>query len=196
RGGIPRPLVAVLAGVLLLGAAGIAAVLLFGGDDEEDEPAGQRGGLVVQGPPSLRVAALAAGCTAQDLPPEGRTHVEGPVQYRSNPPNSGDHDATAAADGAYERSPPVPRLVHSLEHGRIVMWHKPGNAEARKLLLKVGDEDGQHMILVPNTTNMPYEVAATAWGHLLGCTKVDEETADAVRAFRDAYRDKGPEFVP
>ena len=43
---------------------------------------------------------------------------------------------------------------------------------------------------------MPYEVAATAWGHLLGCPKMNDEVFDALRAFRKDYVDKGPEKVP
>ena len=195
RGGVPRVLVGVLAGVLLLGARGSAAVLLFGGDDE-DEPAKQSEEVRLDGPPALVAAARQAGCTSRDLPPEGARHVDGPVRYRSNPPHSGDHDEVAATDGAYETSPPLPRLVHALEHGRIVMWYRPGNDEARKELREVGDEDPRHMILTPNTTNMPYEAAATAWGHVLGCPEMNDDVKDAVREFRDAYRDKGPEFVP
>ncbi len=43
---------------------------------------------------------------------------------------------------------------------------------------------------------MPYEVAATAWGHLLGCPKMNDEVFDALRAFFKDYVDKGPEKVP
>jgi hypothetical protein len=39
-------------------------------------------------------------------------------------------------------------------------------------------------------------VAATAWGHLLGCPEINDQVPAAVRAFRDAYRGKGPELVP
>jgi hypothetical protein len=51
------------------------------------------------------------------------------------------------------------------------------------------------MVLLPND-KMSYEVAATAWGHLIGFDKVTDETFDALRAFRDRYRDQGPEQVP
>jgi hypothetical protein len=43
---------------------------------------------------------------------------------------------------------------------------------------------------------MPYDVAVTAWGHLAGCKKVTDETFDVIRAFRERYRDQGPEQVP
>ena len=196
--GVPRPLVAVLAGVFLLAALGIGAVLLFTGDDDDDEPerSAQPADTRVQGPPALVKAATAAGCTAQDHPSEGRQHVSGMPKYRTNPPTSGPHSPQAAADGAWEVSPPVPALVHALEHGRIVMWHRKGDRRAVEELRKLGDEDSSKMILTPNTTGMPFRVAASAWGHLLGCPELNGNTLDALRAFRDAYRGKGPEFVP
>jgi hypothetical protein len=43
---------------------------------------------------------------------------------------------------------------------------------------------------------MPYEIAATAWGHLLGCPGMNDEVYDALRAFTGDYVDKGPETVP
>ena len=197
--GVPRPLVAVLIGVFVLAALGIGAVVLFTGDDDDggepertEQPAADR----VEGPPALVSAARAAGCTAQNNPPEGRQHVRGTPRYRTNPPTSGPHAPQAAADGAWETSPPVPALVHSLEHGRVIMWHRKGDDEVAKELRKIGDEDSSKMILTPNTTGMPYRVAASAWGHLLGCPELNEEVPDAIRAFRDAYRGKGPEFVP
>ena len=51
------------------------------------------------------------------------------------------------------------------------------------------------MVRLPDR-DMRYDVAATAWGHVLGRTEVTDRTFDALRAFRDRYRDKGPENVP
>jgi hypothetical protein len=189
--GVPRPLVFVLLGVLLLAAAGIAAVLLFtGGEDEEDGPPPR-----VQGPPALVSAATEAGCIARDLEPEGERMVTGQVRYRSNPPHSGDYWEKPASDGIWETAPPMPKIVRSLHMGRIVMWHKPGDDKAYGILREVGDERPKHMLLVPNRS-MPHRLAVTAWGHLLGCSTINGSTAAAVRAFRDAYRDKGPVYEP
>jgi hypothetical protein len=43
---------------------------------------------------------------------------------------------------------------------------------------------------------MPYAVAATAWGQLLGCKTMTPKVYDALRTFRERYIDKGPEQVP
>ena len=193
RPAVPRPLVYVLIGVFVLAALGIGAVLLFTGDDEE----GARPDPGAQGPPALVSAAADAGCLARDLPPEGDRVVsaETRVTYRSDPPHSGDHAEKPASDGIWETAPPMPKIVGALEQGRIVMWHKPGDEKGIRLLREVGDQSPKHMLLVPNAT-MDHRVAATAWGHVLGCPRINGSTAGAVRAFRDAYRDKGPTFEP
>jgi hypothetical protein len=43
--------------------------------------------------------------------------------------------------------------------------------------------------------------AVSAWtgvhnGHILRCNDVNDQTWDAIRAFKEQYRDKAPEFVP
>ena len=58
------------------------------------------------------------------------------------------------------------------------------------------NEDGYHMLLFENSTKMPFAVAATAWDHQLGCKTMNPKVFDALRAFREAYIDKGPEVVP
>src|SRR3954453_7116781 len=57
-------------------------------------------------------------------------------------------------------------------------------------------DDGFHMLLFENTTNMPSAVAATAWGHSLTCPTMNDKVFDALRTFRTAYINKGPETAP
>jgi hypothetical protein len=61
------------------------------------------------------------------------------------------------------------------------------------------------MVLVPDTTDMDYDVAATAWnrkpgrygtGRLLGCRDYSGDVYTALEAFKDAHRGKGPELIP
>ena len=187
-----RLIVAAIVGLLVVGGVIAAVLLLTGGDDKEE-----KADLPVEGPPALVSAARAAECTAVTEPSEGANHVGVPPRYRSNPPHSGDHTLAAAEDGKrYDKQPPIGELVHALEHGRIIMWHKPGDKEVADELLKIGNKDAEHMILTPNETGMEYEAAATAWTHLLGCPEWNDKVPAAIEAFRDAYRDKGPELVP
>jgi hypothetical protein len=143
-------------------------------------------------------AAQQAGCEIRDFPrKEGDGSTAGDVKYRSDPPHSGTHAPDPAQPGAYAADPPSEEeVVHSLRHGRIAIWFSDdlpdGDRDDLKALL---DEDPSHMLLLPDET-MPYAVAATAWTHRIGCKRMSDQVFDALRAFRDAWRDRGPEFVP
>lgn len=142
-------------------------------------------------------AARAAGCSLRGPAIEGDGHTGDEVAYRTNPPSSGDHQFAAAEDGAYVEAPRTEGLVHSLEHGRIVIWFESSAPPpVRGDLKALFDEDDEHLILTPNETGMPFAVAASAWGRLLGCPETNGRVFDAVRAFRDRYRDQGPERAP
>jgi hypothetical protein len=155
------------------------------------------------GPPSktqlrkLDAAAAAAGCTVTAFPSQGREHTTGHVTYRTNPPTSGPHNPVPAPDRVYTVAPPKENYVHSLEHGRIELQYRPdAPARVRAALRSVYDEFTHHMLLFPNNTGMAFEVAATAWQHRLGCMHFNSRVPDALRRFRDAYRDRAPEQVP
>lgn len=158
--------------------------------------------------PNLEAAADAAGCELRlDLPDEGNQHLSDPdvpsVEYRTNPPTSGDHyagneqGAGALADGAYLDPPAVGRIVHALEHGRVAIQYSPELTEAEQLEIKGVFEDSPGgMLLFPNP-DMPYAVAATAWTHLVGCDEYSgAATLDVLRGFRDEYLGRGPEDFP
>lgn len=57
---------------------------------------------------------------------DGRSHAasEGtPLTYKFNPPTSGDHYASWITKGFYEEPRADGNIVHSLEHGYIVLWY-------------------------------------------------------------------------
>jgi hypothetical protein len=155
-------------------------------------------------PTKLTTDAKAAGCTFSQFKSEGRTHTAGKVTYKTNPPTSGNHNPTPAQDGIYRagNTPPKENFVHSLEHGRIEFQYKPGAsaADVAKLRALAGeplnDTPGYHMLMFENNTNMPTEFAATAWTKSIACGTLTAQAIDAMREFRKAYTDKGPEFIP
>lgn len=157
----------------------------------------------------VKEGAAAAGCELKSFRAVSNLHVspgDPPVRYSSNPPTSGKHDPVPAQDGAYSVSPGVQRLVHTLEHGRVIVWFKRDlPAEDRASLKAYFDHDSRLMVLVPDTTDMEYEVAATAWnrkpgrygtGRLLGCRDYSGDVYTALEAFKEANRGKGPELIP
>jgi hypothetical protein len=154
----------------------------------------------------LQAKAQAAGCTVRTFPSEGRTHTTEKVNYKTNPPTSGNHYPTPASDGIYDpgSTPLIGKLVHALEHGRVEYQYKKGSppavrAQLEALIKKPGIDNrpgGYNQLLYENTTNMPYEVAATAWTHMIACPKLSgAKTIDALSAFRDQYTDKAPELI-
>ena len=40
---------------------------------------------------------------------------------------------------------------------------------------------------------MTFKVAATAWGRVIGCSKLDQRVADALRRFAQRYAGRGPD---
>lgn len=199
----------------VLGLAAIVAVVIAltagGGDDDggaqapENAAAGAPTVSYAEDPPAipeasefdLEAAAEAAGCQLEDPANEGADHVETDVQYRANPPTSGNHHPVPTEDGAYTSTPKTENTVHSLEHGRINIQFSPDLPQQQIDQLKaLFDEDSYHVLLYPNGTDMPYQVAATTWDHALLCEEFSPQIFDAIRAFKDQYRDQGPEFVP
>lgn len=204
-------------GLAVLVIVVVAVVLLAGGGDgggggksESSSAVLPEGGSVPERKiEDLSPAAKAAGCTLQSFKGKSREHTDSldeAIKYDSNPPTEGKHFAAPAEDGAYDKAPNAKELVHSLEHGRIVIWFKKSLPEDQRADLKaLFDDDSYQLLLTPDPTRMKYDVAASAWsrepvpngtGRLLACRKFGDETLDALQAFRDEYRGNGPEAIP
>lgn len=189
-----RVKLAAAAAALLVGGILVALALAGQGDPTEFAEGGKAPPQEIE---DLSRAARAANCELRDFPEEGDGQTAEPVSYRSDPPHSGPHHPQAPKDDAYYADPPSDEfLVHALRHGRIVIWFQPDLSDDVKAdLYALFQEDSPHMILAPRDS-MPYEVAATAWTHRLGCDRFVRASFDALRAFRERFRDRGPEFVP
>jgi hypothetical protein len=198
-----RRRIGLLVGGLLALAAVVAVVIALtagGGGKSKPKP------VPAKVDAALQSKAQAAGCTVQTFPSEGRQHVESKVTYKTNPPTSGNHNPTPASDGIYDPggTPPIGKLVHALEHGRVEYQYRKGTPSAVVTQLQTlmkepvnGQGAGFVQLLFQNTTGMPSQVAASAWTHLISCpTFKGAATLDALRAFRSAYLLKGPEFIP
>jgi hypothetical protein len=152
----------------------------------------------------LAADAKAAGCTFQSFPSEGRTHTASTVNYKTNPPTSGNHNPTPAQDGFYRagNTPPKENFVHSLEHGRIEFQYKPDAPATQVAMMRRLAEEplngsaGYHVLFFENNTKMPSEFAATAWTKSITCPQMTTQSIGAMREFRKSYTDKGPEFIP
>jgi Protein of unknown function (DUF3105) len=170
----------------------IAVVALAGGGDDSADTSG------------LAADAKAAGCTFNSYKAEGRNHTSGKVKYKTNPPTSGNHNPVPAQDGIYApgNEPAPENWVHSLEHGRVLFQYKPGTPAGDVAKLRAlaeeefNDSPAYHDLLFQNNTKMTAQFALVAWTKSLTCDKLTDQSMDVMRAFRKAYTDKGPEFIP
>jgi len=204
-----------IGGALALAAVVVLVVLLVsgGGDDEGSEQQASLyppGGTVAKpGGTDVGKAAKAADCQLKQERAKSRDHVGNPnerIPYSSNPPMSGRHYEIPAEDQAFSQPPADSSVVHSLEHGRVDIWFKPDAPRQVRADLKAtyDSEQGYQLLLIPRP-NMPYQLAATAWGrepeplgtgYLLGCSTGGAKALSALRAFIDEHRGNGPEPVP
>jgi hypothetical protein len=207
-----RRLQLVAGGVLgVVAIAAVIAAVVSGGSDNKGSGAAKAYGsaaIPVRKTTDFDTALKASGCFYKNYPSEGRTHLPSNTAvnntYKTNPPTSGNHRPVPAEDGVYApaNTPDKENYVHTLEHGRIELQYAPTAPQAvRDQLNTLYNEKNKgvehyHMLLFQNNTNMPYEVAATAWTNLIGCKTVNDKTWDALRAFRDRFTDKGPELIP
>jgi Protein of unknown function (DUF3105) len=202
--------------VAVLVVAVVAVVVASGGKSGGATPIKQADTAGVKLPAArttnLTKAVKAAACTTIDTPdaiartPQNRTHLQPgtKVTYATDPPSYGPHCPAPASDGEYKLSdmPAAPYLVHALEHGRIEYQYTPSlpTGDVRQLEALFNETDGhwgprQLLLLFPNPTRMRYAVAATAWGHVLGCKTFSPRIFDALRAFRLAHTYQGPEYL-
>jgi uncharacterized protein DUF3105 len=212
----------VVASILVLGIAGalVAVVVAGGGDDDGSSSSSPSGGtasvsypdggeIPAQKEADLGAAMKAADCkdeTIVDHPyddPKG-IHTGDPnedIPYKSEPPALGRHYQVPIEDDIYDEAPPVTHTVHALEHGRVIIWLRPDLPSDQLAQFKaLYEEDPYHVIMVPRA-ELKQPFAMSAWvgesaGHVLRCKDVNDSTWDAIRSFKETYRDKAPEFVP
>jgi len=211
-----KRLIQIVAGVVVAAAVVVGVILSTAGGKKDPSGGPDTSPTAKVAIPARKVsdledAAKSASCVLTSPPIEGSNHVTTKVVYKTNPPTSGDHapPGQQAHDGDYSgvKSPKPENYVHSLEHGRIIIQYKPGLAQRRidQLATLFGESSktdsgldsngGGYTLLMANNTKMTYDVAATAWGHLLACATFNDKVFDAIRAFRQRYVLQAPEKV-
>lgn len=124
----------------------------------------------------------------------GRNHLS-PGQshsYSQNFPTSGTHQTSWINPGFYSERQPPTQLVHSLEHGHIVIYYEDPGADAvthMKDWASLYGADWQGVIATPSS-GLGQAVVLTAWRKIL---KLDRFEAAAAAAFIDEFRGRGPE---
>ena len=127
---------------------------------------------------------------------KGRTHVANgtPVAADEDFPLSGTHWPSWVDPGFYTEPREKGQLIHSLEHGMIVIYYGQLDDEAESRLHAWtnrfnGDWSGLVVVPHPRLRNRQ-ELVVTAWQHRLDLNEFDPA---AIAAFMDEFRGKGPE---
>ncbi len=172
---------------LVLGA--IAAVALVAGGLylwRTYRASGDFEALAAQGQPALARVETTPDFGGGHLAP-GQGHL-----YDRPFPTSGIHDRTPVAPGFYDERQPATKLVHSVEHGHIVIYYElPGETAIQRLKdwtsLYGGHWDG---VVATPSSGLGKAALWTAWRTIL---RLDEFDAAAAAAFIDKFRGRGPE---
>lgn len=131
------------------------------------------------------------------VPDMGRAHVTeaqvSQTEYNSNPPTSGPHLERWVKPGIYTTPQSEGELIHSLEHGYIIISYNC-EEDACKTLIQQLEQLAKKkklfkLILVPRP-ELDTTIALTAWGYL---DKFDEFDRKRIERFIDYHRDHGPE---
>jgi hypothetical protein len=129
-------------------------------------------------------------------PDEGRDHIwpDHPAEYKTMPPTSGPHFPDPTSPGFYTTRPALGYLVHSLEHGSVVIYYDPAQLSPEievslKELIKKNSSSEVGIIAVP-ATDFKDPFILTAWDKMLRLNKYDIQV---VEAFLAAYLGHGPE---
>ena len=178
RNALRRRLVA--AAVVLAALAGVAAYVWTSQRADEE----------------LETALTVGTCTVDtesDALSGGDGHVPSPT-YAVDPPAGGDHTPEVARGGTYEGAavPADGQLVHALEHGYVVAWHRPDLPVEQREQLAAFEREHEGDVIVAERASLPTPVAATAWGQRLLCEEVEPEVLDR---FAEAHVGNGPEDV-
>jgi hypothetical protein len=129
-------------------------------------------------------------------PDEGREHIwpDHPVEYQTMPPTSGPHFPDPTAPGFYNTRPAFGYLVHSLEHGSVVIYYDPHQLspeiERSFRAFMAANSDAEVGVVAVPDADFKYPFVLTAWDKMLNLDKYDPQV---VRAFLAEYLGRGPE---
>ncbi|MBI2845923.1 MAG: DUF3105 domain-containing protein [Chloroflexi bacterium] len=139
----------------------------------------------------------------QEVPILGWEHVSpgsAPLyEYNSNPPTSGWHYSLPAEPGVYAEPVPDGNLIHSLEHGYVIISYNCASLsesecqDLRQKLTDIFNAEGAWKLIVVPRPELDTTIALTAWGWI---DKFDDYDEARIRSFIARFRDQGPEDTP
>ena len=117
-----------------------------------------------------------------------------PVTYASTPPYGGPHWTQPLRCGIYDNEQTFEPLVHTMEHGAVVLYYQPLVFSADeiaqfRLLASRLLQDGRRFVLTPST-RIGQPLVLASWGRLL---PLEQFEPDTIEAFLAAFEGDAPE---
>lgn len=138
----------------------------------------------------------------QRVESQGRAHIpvgtSHTIAYNTDPPTSGPHYDPSADPGIYDEPIPDGYLIHSLEHGYVIISHNledlPDDEASRivRELAMIADSERMWKLIVVPRPGMDSRFALTAWQRIDTFNQLNERR---IRRFIRAWRDRGPEHT-
>ena len=164
---------------------------------------------VVTTHPSATPIAPWASCdvTTSTEPAASRNHHDpcSEIDYPFIPPSSGDHYSIWANYRTYDAPVPWGFLVHSLEHGGVVLAYDPSSSAATDIRAAYAalitahgtdpicrDQSWMSRIIVVPAHDLASPIAAVAWEHTYEATCLD---MPSLSAFVETNYGHGPEAI-
>jgi hypothetical protein len=138
----------------------------------------------------------------EDIPIQEPIHIESGDEYEpynSDPPTSGYHYGSPMQPteaGFFEQALPDENMVHSLEHGYVILWYDCADmSEEACAALKEGiknviEETETYKVVGMPREGMEAPVIAVSWGKMYKQEVLNEE---GLIAFVEANRERSPE---
>lgn len=135
----------------------------------------------------------------ETFPDEGATHVPvgTTVVYGTDPPTSGNHYPDPQEGGYFDFPIAEGYLVHSLEHGGVVLYYNPATVTVGQKV-RLNQLAQAHLGIYSQVVCVPrndpaYPVILTAWTHRLRLATYEQDRIDG---FVTLFLDEGPEHAP
>ncbi len=129
----------------------------------------------------------------EEVPIQNATHIkpgESHPPYNSNPPTGGWMYEGVAGAGTHDQEVADELLVHSMEHGAVIVHYKADLPADQVEQIKVAYNSASgRTILVPRK-NLNVPVALTSWGRLLALQTIDQAV---IKAFIETNDNRGTE---
>lgn len=135
----------------------------------------------------------------ETFPNEGNTHVPvgTVIVYNTDPPTSGNHYPDPQPGGFYTSPIAPPFLVHSMEHGGVIIYYDASHVSQNDLAtlqaLAAAHPGNFAQVDVVPRSDAAYPIILTAWTHRLRLTSVDQSR---INGFLALFLGNGPEAPP